>query len=44
MTTRFKAPVIPAAFLGVVIGLAGLGNAWRAAHQIWQTPGRCRGC
>jgi tellurite resistance protein len=38
MTTRFKPPIIPAAFFGIVLGLAGLGNAWRAAHQIWQTP------
>src|ERR1700742_1340148 len=38
MTTRFKPPAIPAAFFGIVLGLAGLGNAWRAAHQAWQTP------
>jgi len=30
--------VIPAAFFGIVLGLAGLGGAWRAAHQVWQTP------
>jgi hypothetical protein len=32
MTTRFKLPVIPAAFFGVVLGLAGLGNASRVAE------------
>lgn len=37
MTTRFRPPIIPAAFFGIVLCLAGLGNAWRAAHQIWQT-------
>jgi putative oxidoreductase len=24
--------------LGIVLGLAGLGNAWRAAHQVWNAP------
>jgi len=38
VTVRFKPPVIPAAFFGIVLGLAGLGGAWRAAHQVWQTP------
>jgi hypothetical protein len=38
MTARFKPPTIPAAFFGIVLGLAGLGNAWRAAHQAWQLP------
>lgn len=38
MTVRFKPPLIPAAFFGIVLGLAGLGGAWRAAHQVWQTP------
>jgi len=38
MTIRFKPPIIPAAFFAIVLGLAGLGNAWRAAHQIWQLP------
>jgi tellurite resistance protein len=38
MTNRFKPPIIPAAFFGIVLGLAGLGGAWRAAHQIWQMP------
>jgi tellurite resistance protein len=35
-SSNFKPPVIPAAFFSTVLGLAGLGNAWRAAHQAWQ--------
>jgi tellurite resistance protein len=31
MSTSFKPPIIPASFFGMVLGLAGLGNAWRAA-------------
>jgi tellurite resistance protein len=31
MTSRYKPPILPAAFFGIVPGLAGLGNAWRAA-------------
>ena len=38
MTTSFKPPIVPAAFFGIVLGLAGLGSAWRAAHQVWQMP------
>jgi tellurite resistance protein TehA-like permease len=38
MTTRFKPPIVPAAFFGIVLGLAGLGSAWRAAHQVWHLP------
>jgi tellurite resistance protein len=34
---RLKPPIVPAAFFGIVLGLAGLGNSWRAAHQVWQT-------
>jgi tellurite resistance protein len=33
-----RPPIIPAAFFGIVLGLAGLGSAWRAAHQAWQLP------
>jgi tellurite resistance protein len=29
---------VPASFFGLVLGLAGLGNAWRAAHQVWGVP------
>jgi len=29
---------IPAGFFGIVLGLAGLGNAWRLAHVLWGLP------
>ena len=35
---RIKVPVVPASFFGMVIGLAGLGAAWRWAHQVWGLP------
>jgi tellurite resistance protein len=35
---RIKVPVVPASFFGMVIGLAGLGMAWRWAHQVWGLP------
>ncbi|ANN77517.1 dicarboxylate transporter/tellurite-resistance protein TehA [Bordetella flabilis] len=31
-------PAVPAGFFGIVLGLAGLGSTWRAAHQAWQLP------
>jgi len=33
-----RLPHIPAAFFGIVLGLAGLGGSWRAAHVVWQLP------
>ena len=33
-----KLPTIPAAFFGAVLGLAGLGGSWRAAHDAWGLP------
>jgi tellurite resistance protein len=38
MSTGLKLPLVPAAFFGIVLGLAGLGGAWRLAHQVWQLP------
>ncbi|MCK1391217.1 dicarboxylate transporter/tellurite-resistance protein TehA [Bradyrhizobium sp. 1] len=38
MSNGFKPPIVPAAFFGIVLGLAGLGNAWRVAHQVWHLP------
>ena len=38
MSSGFKPPIVPAGFFGIVLGLAGLGNAWRAAHQVWHLP------
>jgi tellurite resistance protein len=35
---RINVPVVPASFFGMVIGLAGLGTAWRWAHQVWGLP------
>lgn len=29
---------VPASFFGIVLGLAGLGGAWRAAHAAWGLP------
>ena len=31
-------PRIPASFFGIVLGLAGLANDWRAAHAAWSLP------
>ncbi|MBF7015054.1 dicarboxylate transporter/tellurite-resistance protein TehA (plasmid) [Novosphingobium resinovorum] len=31
-------PRVPASFFGIVLGLAGLSNAWRAAHAAWGLP------
>ena len=33
-----RLPIVPAAFFGIVLGLAGLGNAWRAATAAWHLP------
>jgi tellurite resistance protein len=38
MFQQLKMPVVPAAFFGMVLGLAGLGNVWRLASQAWQMP------
>lgn len=29
---------MPVSYFGIVLGLAGLGNAWRGAEQAWQLP------
>lgn len=31
-------PVVPAAFFGIVLGLAGLGGIWRSAARLWGMP------
>ncbi len=33
-----RIPVVPAAFFGIVLGLGGLANAWRAAEALWHLP------
>ncbi len=35
---RVQPRPIPAAFFGIVLGVAGLGNAWRAAYTAWGLP------
>lgn len=32
-------PFVPVSFFSMVLGLIGLGNAWRAAHRVWDLPG-----
>lgn len=34
-TDTHSLPLVPASFYGIVLGLAGLANAWRAAHAAW---------
>ena len=36
---RRLSPRIPASMFGIVLGLAGLSNVWRAAHVTWHLPG-----
>jgi len=31
-------PIVPATFFGMVLGLGGLGNGWRAAARVWGAP------
>ncbi|MBB3318793.1 MULTISPECIES: dicarboxylate transporter/tellurite-resistance protein TehA [unclassified Rhizobium] len=38
LPTRFRLPRVPAAFFGIVLGVAGLANSWRAAAAIWPLP------
>ncbi|WP_395664273.1 dicarboxylate transporter/tellurite-resistance protein TehA [Methylocella sp.] len=35
MSMTIRLPVVPASFFGMVLGLAGLGGSWRAAHSAW---------
>ncbi len=34
----FQMPRVPASFFGMVLGIAGLGNSWRAAASVWGLP------
>ncbi|GLK85463.1 dicarboxylate transporter/tellurite-resistance protein TehA [Ancylobacter defluvii] len=38
MSPTPRVPVVPASFFGMVLGLAGLGGSWRAAHLAWGLP------
>jgi len=33
-----KIPIIPASYFAMVLGLSGLGGAWRFAAQVWHLP------
>ncbi|WP_374509815.1 dicarboxylate transporter/tellurite-resistance protein TehA [Niveibacterium sp.] len=33
-----RAAPLPASFFGMVLGLSGLGQAWRLAHRLWGVP------
>jgi len=35
MNLTQRIPVVPASFFGIVLGLIGLGSAWRLAHKVW---------
>src|SRR5919206_5246239 len=37
-TRLLSPPVVPATFFGMVLGLGGLGNGWRAAARVWGAP------
>jgi len=41
---RRTLPVIPASFFGMVLGLIGWGNSWRAAHETWGLPAAIGEC
>lgn len=32
-------PTIPASYFGIILGLSGLGQAWRVAGRLWGLPG-----
>ncbi|MDB5448674.1 MAG: dicarboxylate transporter/tellurite-resistance protein TehA, partial [Phenylobacterium sp.] len=38
MAWSLTTPAVPASFFGMVLGLAGLSTAWRAAHEAWKLP------
>lgn len=38
MPTPSRLPIVPASFFGIVLGVAGLGGAWRVAHRVWALP------
>ena len=38
MALLSKLPIVPASFFGIVLGIGGLGGAWRAAHRVWHLP------
>src|SRR4051794_14085219 len=38
LKSRLSPPLVPATFFGMVLGLGGLGNGWRAAARVWNVP------
>lgn len=38
MTLPPRWPPVPASYFSVILGLTGLGSAWRRAHQVWGYP------
>lgn len=38
MPEKYWLPIVPVSFFGMVLGLAGLGGSWRAAHAVWGVP------
>ena len=38
MSAGFRFPLVPASSFGIVLGLVGLGSAWRAASKVWNAP------
>ncbi|HEV2602574.1 MAG TPA: dicarboxylate transporter/tellurite-resistance protein TehA [Microvirga sp.] len=38
MIWKRRLPIVPASFFGMVLGLVGLGGAWRAAMAAWGLP------
>ena len=39
-----RMPAMPVTYLGAVLGLGGLGNAWRAAQRVWGAPAAVGEC
>jgi tellurite resistance protein len=37
-SSRMAHIAVPASFFGIVLGVAGLGGAWRVAGRVWQLP------
>ena len=37
-TRKPSFPLVPGAFFGMVLGLGGLGSAWRVASRLWGYP------
>lgn len=38
MASQWISSSVPASLFGIVLGVAGLGGSWRAAHRVWGLP------